>query len=73
MATRGHEPPPPSKTPTTLQKWNQLLSQAIRQAEAKNDPRTQAFKKAMIQGTAEGTLRRYSILSEVDLKREFPE
>jgi len=71
MATRKHDEKP-SKTPINTSGWNQLLSQAIRRAEVKGDPRAQAFKEAMIKGTAEITLRRHSILSETDIQREFP-
>lgn len=73
MATRKHDTTQAPKNPTTATGWNQLLTKAIRRAEARSDNRTQALKRAMIQGSAESTLRRYSILSETDLNREFPD
>ena len=72
MATRKHETGKAPKSPTTAGGWNQLLTQVIRRAEALHDPRGQVFRKAMTMGTAESTLRRYSILSETDIHREFP-
>ena len=71
MPSRTNEPVKP-KGPTGVIGWNQLLSQAIRQAEKIGDPRAAGLKKAMRDNAAEPTLRKFGILSETDIQREFP-
>ena len=72
MTTRKNEPAPKKPAhPTTATGWTSLLSQAIKRAEAKGDIRLAGLKRAMVEGTAEKTLRKLSILTDVDLQREF--
>jgi hypothetical protein len=74
MATRKNEPtvkkPAPPATPSA---WNSLLSQAIRRAEMTGDNRLAGLKRAMVEKTAEKTLRKLGILTSTDMQREFPE
>lgn len=58
--------------PASIQEWNQLLSKTIQRAQATEDRRLEGLRKAMMEGRAEKMLRQMSVLSEVDLDREFP-
>jgi hypothetical protein len=51
--------------------WDKLLSQAIALAEKKGDPRLEDLRRSIREGKSEGTLRKYGIISEADLQREF--
>lgn len=73
MTTRQNTPKAAKLAPTNSNGWNLLLSQAIRRAEARGDVRLASLKSAMRDGKAESVLRRYGIISDGDLKREFPE
>lgn len=53
--------------------WTSLLQAAIGMAAITSDPRLGVLEKARREGKAETTLRRFGILSEADLLREFPE
>ena len=59
------------KHPTTPNGWNTLLSRAIRRAELSGDVRLNSLRAAMRDNRAEATLRKYGILSDIDLDREF--
>lgn len=74
MATRSNEPTA-KKTPlpATPSAWNVLLSQAIKRAEMTGDNRLAGLKRAMVEKTAEKTLRKLGILTGTDMQREFPE
>jgi hypothetical protein len=58
--------------PASVQEWNQLLSKTIQRALSTEDRRLEGLRKAMMEGKAEKILRQMSVLSEVDLDREFP-
>lgn len=65
---------PPKKPlgPQNIYEWNALLSKTIQRAAAVGDRRLEGLRKAMTDGRSEKILRQMSILSEVDLDREFP-
>jgi hypothetical protein len=74
MATRSNDPPAKKPAlPSSPSAWNSLLSQAIRRAEVTGDNRLGGLKRAMVERTAEKTLRKLGILTDTDLQREFPE
>jgi len=73
MTTRQNTPKVTKLAPTNSNGWNTLLSRAIRRAEAGGDVRLASLKKAMTDGKAESVLRKYGIISDADLTREFPE
>lgn len=58
---------PTAKKPS---EWSALLLKAIKKAKENNDPRFNELQNAL-GGKAEETLRKYGILSEADLNREF--
>ena len=64
--TRTLNPKPPQVN------WAALLQTALFQAIQRRDPRLAALQKAQREGTAEATLRKFGIISENDLLREFP-
>jgi hypothetical protein len=69
--SRTHEPTK-QIAPIGPLAWDALLSKAIKRAEAKGDPRLEGLRKAIREGKSESTLRKYGIISEMDLDREFP-
>lgn len=58
--------------PQNIHEWNALLSKAIQRADAAGDRRVEGLRRAMTDGRSEKILRQMSILSDVDLDREFP-
>jgi hypothetical protein len=52
--------------------WNSLMQQAIVRAKDTGDKRYQVFLDAYNKGVIQETLRRYGIISEADILREFP-
>lgn len=60
------------KLPVGPHGWSQLMTATIRRAEAIQDPRLAGLRRAMVEGKAEGMLRKLGIISEADLDREFP-
>ncbi len=64
--------PPKSTAPRNIHEWNSLLSKAILRAEKLGDRRLEGLRKAMMDGRSEKILRQMSILSDVDIDREFP-
>lgn len=50
--------------------WDRLYQKALQRAEATNDPRVKDL--VHFKSDPEQALRRLSVTSEVDLKREFP-
>ena len=63
---------PKSTGPRNIHEWNALLSKAIQRAEGLGDRRLEGLRKAMMDGRSEKILRQMSILSDVDIDREFP-
>jgi|AntRauTorckE6833_2_1112554.scaffolds.fasta_scaffold00822_7 hypothetical protein len=61
--------PKPGKSKVQV-KWERLYRKALERAEAENDPRVQDLRH--FSNNPEAALRRLSIVSEVDLEREFP-
>jgi|AntDeeMinimDraft_6_1070357.scaffolds.fasta_scaffold03487_6 hypothetical protein len=51
-------------------RWGNMYREALRRAEASGDPRLQDLRH--FSGDPEQALRRLSIISKVDLEREFP-
>lgn len=72
MKTRTHVQPL-KKAPLGPVEWNHLLAKAIKRAEAKGDPRLAGLRRASMDGKAESVLRKFGIISETDLLREFPD
>jgi hypothetical protein len=72
VKTRTHIPTV-KRAPAGPLEWNHLLSKAIKRAELKGDNRLAGLRKASSDGKAESILRRFGILSEADLVREFPD
>jgi hypothetical protein len=69
MASRTHnQTKQPVKGPLA---WDRLLSQAISLAEKKGDQRLEGLRSAIREGKSEQVLRKYGIISEADLTREF--
>lgn len=60
------------KAPTRSEGWKVLLRKAIHQATVSKDPRLTRLKDAQIKNQAEKCLRQLGIISESDIKREFP-
>ena len=67
MTTRFQNQP---KTPST--NWDQLMGLAIQRAKLVGDSRLGALQMAQTKGQAQEFLKRFSIVSEKDLVREFP-
>jgi len=68
---RTHEPIK-QITPVGPLAWDALMSRAIKRAETTGDPRLEALRRAIRQGKSEITLRKFGIISDRDLEREFP-
>jgi len=63
------------REPVGLVEWDRLLNAAIARAEKVNDRRSIALKAAQASGRpAEmaSILKRYGIICEADIQREFP-
>lgn len=73
MTTRHNSPKTENIAPKNTNGWNSLLSAAIKRAEAKGDNRLASLRSAMVNGKAESVLRKYGIISEADIIREFSE
>jgi hypothetical protein len=54
-----------------LADWTRLLTAAIERAEKTNDPRLVALKAATTSGKTIETLKKYGIICEADIQREF--
>jgi len=52
--------------------WQQLMRRVIQAAEKLKDPRVEALRASIRNGTNEAMLRRMSIVCEADIAREFP-
>lgn len=52
--------------------WERLLLRAIQLAERRNDNRLPALRAAKTAGKAESVLRKFGVISQADLAREFP-
>lgn len=65
------KPGPQFKRPADkIKYWSELLAKAIAAADKSDDKRVVALRAGI--KTAERTLRRHHIISEADIKREFP-
>jgi hypothetical protein len=52
--------------------WNRLMQMVIARAEKINAPDLPGLRAALVQGKSEALLRRFGILSQTDIDREFP-
>jgi len=73
MPTRLYNQAKTRKAPLKQTEWVHLIQRAIAQADKNGDRRAYGLRKALADGKTEPTLRRLGIISEADLRREFPE
>lgn len=76
MATRLYnqaETKKARKAPMKQTEWVRLMQRTIAQADKIGDRRAYGLRKALADGKTEPMLRRLGIISEADLRREFPE
>lgn len=66
-----NHPTPVRREPVKLADWTRLLTAAIERAEKTNDPRLVALKAATTSGKTIETLKKYGIICEADIQREF--
>lgn len=52
--------------------WEALMHKAIARAKIVGDPRLKPLETAMAQGKAMQALKRFGIIGEADIEREFP-
>jgi len=65
-------PKPTPKTPKDRIAWAQLAKAAIERAKASKDKREHSIRLAVQKGQVESLLRKWGIICEADLIREFP-
>lgn len=66
MATRLHDPV------KAYPNWDRLMTLALVRAQQVGDPRYQSLQRACTNGQSQEILRRYGVISEKDIEREFP-